>query len=388
MKLSTLATNIKPSLTLSITIKAKEMKKKGIDVISFGAGEPDFDTPINVKNAAKKAIDEGFTKYTPTSGIIELKEAIARKMKLDHHLNYKTSEVLVSNGAKQALFNIIMALVDKNDEVLIPVPYWVSYEEMIKIAGGKCIFIKTDDFKINPKILEKYLTSKTKILILNSPNNPSGVVYEEKELKELAKFAIKHNLIVISDEIYEKIIYGKTHHSIAEMNEKIKHQTIIINGISKSYAMTGWRIGYAVGNEEVIKAATRIQDHTTSNPSSVSQKAALEALTGPQDHLPKLVNEYKKRRDFMMKKLLEIEGIYPIEPQGAFYVFVNVSNLYNEKINNSMVFCQELLDRTNVAAIPGIAFGDDRFIRLSFATNMINIERGLIRFKKFCELNC
>ncbi len=387
MKISNLANQIKPSLTLSITTKAKEMKKQGIDVISFGAGEPDFDTPINVKNAAKKAIDEGFTKYTSTSGIIELKEAIVRKMQKDHHLDYKISEVLVSNGAKQALFNIIMALIDKDDEVLIPVPYWVSYEEMIKIAGGKSVFIKTENFKITPQILEKYLTPKTKLLILNSPNNPSGVVYEKKELKELAKFCVKHNLIVISDEIYEKIIYEKIHHSIAEMNEKIKKLTIIINGVSKSYGMTGWRIGYAIGPEEVIKAATRIQDHTTSNPSSISQKAALEALTGSQDHFPKLIGEYKKRRDFMMKKLLEIEDIYPIKPEGTFYVFVNISKLYNKEINNSMIFCEKLLEKANVAAVPGVAFGDDHFIRLSFATNMINIERGLIRLKKFCELN-
>ncbi len=387
MKISNLARSINPSLTLSITTKAKEMKKQGIDVISFGAGEPDFDTLINIKNAAKKAIDDGFTKYTATSGIIELKEAIVRKMQRDHYLDYKTSEVLVSNGAKQALFNIIMALVDKDDEVLIPIPYWVSYEEMIKIAGGKSVFIKTENFKITPQILEKYLTPKTKLLILNSPNNPTGVVYEEKELKELAKFCVKHNLIVISDEIYEKITYEKTHHSIAEMNEKIKNLTIIINGVSKSYGMTGWRIGYAIGPEEVIKAATRIQDHTTSNPSSISQKAALEALNGPQNHFSNLIGEYKKRRDFMIKKLEEIENIYPVKPEGAFYVFVNVSKLYNKEVNNSMTFCEKLLDKANVATIPGIAFGDDRFIRLSFAINMINIERGLIRLRKFCELN-
>ncbi len=385
MKLSTLTQQIQPSLTLSITAKAKEMKKQGVDVISFAAGEPDFDTLSNVKNAAKKAIDEGFTKYTPTSGIPELKQAIINKVRKDHYLKYRPTEVLVSNGAKQALFNIIMALIDKDDEVLIPVPYWVSYKEMIKIAGGKVVFVKSKTFKVSGDLLEKYLSPKTKMLILNSPNNPTGIVYEEKDLKDIAKFCLKHNIIVLSDEIYEGITYEKTQHSIAEVNEKIKNLTIIINGVSKTYAMTGWRIGYALGSEEVIKAATRIQDHTTSNPCSISQKAALEALTGLQDHLPKLVNEYKKRRDFMLKKLGEIKNIFPIKPEGAFYVFVNVSKLYNQKVNHSMTFCEKLLEEAKIACIPGIAFGDDNYIRLSFATNMINIDRGLTRLKNFCQ---
>jgi len=385
MKLSKRAQNIKPSLTLSITAKAKEMKKQGLDVISFGAGEPDFDTMHHIKEAAKKAIDDGFTKYTATSGVIELKEAICAKLRRDNHLYYQPKEIIVSTGAKQALFNLILTLIDEGDEVIIPVPYWVSYEEMVKFAGGKSVLLKTNNFKIDPLLFEKAITPKTKMLILNSPSNPTRVVYEEKELKILAQICIKNNIIVLSDEIYEKLIFGKKHHSIAGINEKIKKLTIVVNGVSKTYAMTGWRIGYAAGPEEVIKAATRIQDHSTSNPSSISQKAALAALTGPQDHIPKMVWEYKRRRDFMIERLERIQGVFASRPDGAFYVFVNVSELYGKDIKGSIDFCEKLLDQAYVAAVPGAAFGDDRFIRLSFATGMSNIQRGLERMAKFCE---
>lgn len=385
MKLSKRAKNIQPSLTLSITARAKEMKKQGLDVVSFGAGEPDFDTMIHIKDAAKKAIDDGFTKYTPTSGIVELKDAISAKLRRDNWLDFEPKEIIVSTGAKQSLFNMIMTLVDDGDEVIIPVPYWVSYEEMVKFAGGKSILFKTNNFKIDPIKLEKAVTEKTKMLILNSPSNPTGVVYEEKELKQIAQICIKHDIIVLSDEIYEKLIYGKKHHSIASINDKIRRLTIVVNGVSKTYAMTGWRIGYAAGPEEVIKAATRIQDHSTSNPSSISQKAALAALTGPQDHIGKMVWEYKRRRDFMVDRLNRIKGIYASRPDGAFYVFANIADFYNGEIKGSLEFCQKLLDEAYVAAIPGIAFGDDRFIRLSFATGMSNIERGLERLDKFCE---
>jgi len=385
MKLSKRAQNIQPSLTLSITAKAKEMKKQGLDVISFGAGEPDFDTMHHIKEAAKKAIDDGFTKYTPTSGIIELKEAICAKFRNDNRLSFDVSQILVSTGAKQSLFNIIMTLIDEGDEVIIPVPYWVSYEEMVKLAGGKSVFLKTNNFKLDPEQLEKSITPKTKMLILNSPANPSGVVYDEKELKQIAQICVKHNIIVLSDEIYEKLIYGKKHRSIANIDDKIKKLTVIINGVSKSYAMTGWRIGYAAGPTEIIKAATKIQDHTTSNPSSISQKAALAALTGPQDHIEKMIFEFKRRRDFMVDRLNRIEDIFVHRPDGAFYVFINVSKFYNHEVKNSLQFCQRLLDDAYVAAIPGIAFGDDRFIRLSFATSLTNIQRGLERMEKFCE---
>ena len=385
MKLSKKTASILPSATLSITAKAKEMKKQGKDVISFAAGEPDFDTLPAIKEAAKKAIDEGFTKYTATSGIIELKEAIVKKHWQDNHLKYQPNQILVSNGAKQALFNIIFTLVDNDDEVIIPLPYWVSYGEMVKIAGGKPVFLKTKNFKINPNDLEKIINKKTKLLILNSPNNPTGAVYEEKELKQIAQIVVKHKIFVISDEIYEKLVYGKKHVSIASFNQDIFKLTIVINGVSKSYAMTGWRIGWAAGNEAIIKVATRLQDHTTSNPCSISQKAALYALTSNQDHLPKMVAEYKRRRDFIIERVNRIKGIFAYRPDGAFYVFVNVSKLYNQEIKNSLIFCQKLLDEALVAAIPGSAFGDDQSIRLSFATSMEHIKRGLERLDKFCQ---
>ena len=385
MKLSKRIENISSSLTLSITAKAKEMKKQGLDVVSFGAGEPDFDTMLHIKADAKKAIDEGFTKYTPTSGISELKEAICQKLYQDNNLRYSPKEILVSNGAKQALFNLIVALVDQGDEVIVPVPYWVSYVEMVKFAQGIPVFLPTDNGKIDPKKLEEKITPKTKLLILNSPNNPTGAVLEKDELKKIAEVCVKYNIAVISDEIYEKLIYGKKHFSIASFNTKIKNLTIVVNGVSKSYAMTGWRIGYAAGPEEMIKAATRLQDHSTSNPSSISQKAALSALTGPQDHIPKMVYEFKKRRDFMLSQLKQIKNIYPITPDGAFYIFINVSKLYHQQINDSLKFCEKLLEDAYVAAIPGVGFGDDRFIRFSFATGMENIKRGLERFAKFCQ---
>jgi len=385
MKLSKRALAINPSMTLSITAKAKEMKKQGLDVVSFGAGEPDFDTMFHIKEAAKKAIDDGFTKYTPTSGIIELKEAICAKLRRDNWLNYEPKNIIVSTGGKQSLFNMVMVLVNPGDEVIIPIPYWVSYEEMVKLADGKCVFLKTNNFKINIQDLERAITPKTKMLIFCSPSNPTGVVYDEKELKQIASLCLKHNIYILSDEIYEKLIYGKKHVSIASVNEKIKKQVIVVNGVSKSYAMTGWRIGYAAAEEEIVKAATRLQDHTTSNPTSISQKAALAAINGPEDHIAKMVYEYKKRRDFMVERLNRIEGIVAPRPDGAFYVFANVSRFYNDEIKGSMDFCKKLLEDAYVAVVPGIAFGDDRYIRLSFAIGMEHIKRGLDRMEKFVE---
>ena len=385
MMLSKRAQNINPSLTISITTKAKEMKKQGLDVVSFAAGEPDFDTMFHIKEAAKKAIDEGFTKYTATSGIVELKEAVCAKFRRDNWLDYEPKNIIVSTGAKQSLFNMIMVLVDPGDEVIIPVPYWVSYGEMVKIAEGKCIFLKTNNFKINLQDLEKSITPKTKMLILNSPSNPTGVVYDEKELKQIASICLKHNIYVLSDEVYEKIIYGKKHVSIASVNEKIKKLVIVVNGVSKSYAMTGWRIGYAAAEEEIAKAAARLQDHSTSNPCSIAQKAALAALNGPEDHMAKMVYEYKKRRDFMIERLNRIDGMIVSRPDGAFYVFANVSKFYSDEVKGSMAFCQKLLEDAYVAAVPGLAFGDDHYIRLSFATGMEHIKRGLDRIEKFVE---
>lgn len=385
MKLSKRAQNLNPSLTLSITAKAKEMKKQGLDVVSFAAGEPDFDTMFHIKEAAKRAIDEGFTKYTASSGTTELKEAICAKFRRDNWLDFEPKNIIVSTGAKQSLFNMIMVLVDPEDEVIIPVPYWVSYEEMVKIADGKCVFLKTNNFKINPADLEKAITPKTKMLIFNSPSNPTGVVYDEKELKQIAAICQKHNLYILSDEVYEKLIYGKKHISIASVSEKIKKLVIVVNGVSKTYAMTGWRIGYAGAEEEIVKAATRLQDHTTSNPTSISQKAALAAINGPEDHVAKMVYEYKKRRDFMVDRLNRIDGMIALRPDGAFYVFANVSKFYSDEVKGSVIFCQKLLEDAYVATIPGLAFGDDRYIRLSFATGMEHIKRGLERVEKFCE---
>ena len=384
MKLSRRAQLINPSLTLSITARAKEMKRQGLDVISFGAGEPDFDTMQNIKDAAKKAIDDGFTKYTPTSGIMELKVAIAAKLRRDNWLDYDPTQILVSTGGKQALFNAIMTLVDHDNEVIIPLPYWVSYQEMVKLAGGSCVFIKTKDFKITGEDLERAITEKTKVFILNSPGNPTGAVYSEKELKILASICVKKNIFIISDEVYEKIVYDKKHISIASINEKIKALTVVINGVSKTYAMTGWRVGYAAANTEIIKAASRLQDHSTSNACSIAQKAALEAITGPQNHIPKMVYEYRKRRDYMVGKLNSIRGIKAPNPDGAFYVFADISDLYGEEISGSLKFCEKLLDEAYVAVIPGVAFGDDNSVRFSFATGMANIQRGLERIEKFC----
>lgn len=384
MKLSKRASSINPSLTLSITAKAKEMKKQGLDVVSFGAGEPDFDTMIHIKDAAKQAIDEGFTKYTATAGITELREAIAGKLRRDNWLDYKTNQILVSTGAKQALYEIIMTVVDSGDEVIVPVPYWVSYEEMVKMAGGVSVFIRTRGFKLDPEDLERAITPKTKMLILNSPVNPTGAVYDEKDLKKIAAICVKHNIFILSDEIYEKLVYDKKHVSIASINDKVKGITAVVNGISKSYSMTGWRLGYVAGPEEVIKVATRLQDHITSNASSISQKAALAAIDGPQDHIPKMIWEYKKRRDLMVEKLNSIEGVIAPLPDGAFYVFADVSAYYKGNIKGSIDFCTRLLDEAYVAVIPGVAFGDDRYVRLSYATGTEHIKRGLERMHKFC----
>lgn len=384
MMLSKRALQINPSPTLAITAKAKEMKKQGLDVVSFGAGEPDFDTPENVKAAAIQAIKDGFTKYTATSGIPELKQAICEKFKKDNGLDYLPENILVSAGAKQCLYNILQVLINPGDEVMIPVPYWVSYEEMVKLAGGVCKFLKpVKDFKINVAVLKKSVTKKTKLLMLNSPSNPTGAVYDAKELEEIAKFCVKHNIYVISDEIYEALIYGKKHVSIASFGSEIKKLTIVVNGLSKAYSMTGWRLGYCAGEKEIIKAATSLQDHSTSNANSITQKAAIEAITGPQDTVAMMRKAYVKRRDYMLKRLKAMKGLKVEKPDGAFYVFVDVSSLFNKTINDSVAFCKELLEKKHVAAIPGVAFGDDRYIRLSYATSDANIEKGLDRLGEF-----
>lgn len=392
MKLSKKAEDISPSITLAITAKAKELKESGVDVISFGAGEPDFNTPSNIIEAAYKAMKEGKTKYTATSGIKELKEEICKKFLRDNGLDYDLDQIIVCTGAKQCLADAFMAILNEGDEVIIPTPYWVSYPELVKIAGGVSVFMKgsiENHFKYEIEKLENIVTSKTKAIIINSPNNPTGTIYNKEELLELAKFAENHNLIIIADEIYEKLIYdGEEHISIASLTDYAYNNTIVINGLSKAAAMTGWRIGYAAANKEIIKLMTSIQSHMTSNTNSITQYAAIEALSNTEDSLNKMVKEFDNRRKYMINRLDSIKGINYILPKGAFYIMVNVSGVYGksineEKITDSLSFSKELLKEENVAVIPGIGFGLDDYIRLSYATSMENIENGIDRIEKF-----
>jgi aspartate aminotransferase len=383
MKLSKRTQAVKPSLTLTITSKAKALRKQGIDVIGFGAGEPDFDTPDEIKNEAKKALDAGHTKYTPTAGIPELRQGIVKKLKGDNGLDYKETEILVSCGAKHSCFNIVMALCDAGDELLIPAPYWVSYPEMAHLAEAKPVIIPTTEenrFLMTAKDLEEKITPKSKALFLNSPSNPTGMIYEKKELEEIAQVAIKNNLFVISDEIYEKIIYdGKKHISIASLGEEIKKRTIVINGFSKSYSMTGWRMGYAAGPEEIIRAANRLQDHSTSGANSITQYAGIAALNLNESYIEQMRQTFQKRRDLIVTELNEIPGVTCLKPEGAFYVFPNISGLGKD----SLTLADELLEQARVALVPGVAFGSDQHVRLSYATSEENIKEGLKRIKSF-----
>lgn len=390
MSISKKVSLISSSVTLAISAKAKQMKADGIDVVGFGAGEPDFDTPEHIKEAAKKAIDEGFTKYTSASGIKELKEAICRKFKNDNNLDYSPDEVLISCGAKHSIFNTILALCSEGDEVILPSPYWVSYPEMIKVAGARSVILPTtqeNNFKITPQQLQEALTSKTKLLILNSPSNPTGMIYTKDELVSISNILIEKGIFCISDEIFEKIIYdGQEHVSIASLNNKVKELTIVINGVSKAYSMTGWRIGYAAGPKEIIKAMSNLQSHSTSNPTSISQRAALVALEGTQESLHNMVTEFDKRRDYIVKRLKSINGISCLKPQGAFYVFPDVSQIIrrtfrNQTARDSILLAQILLEEANVAVVPGNAFGAGEHIRLSYAISMENISKGLDRLE-------
>ncbi|MBM3244792.1 MAG: pyridoxal phosphate-dependent aminotransferase [Candidatus Omnitrophica bacterium] len=391
MLLSDKVRHISPSPTLSITAKANKMKAEGINIIGFGAGEPDFDTPLNIKEAAKKAIDKGFTKYTPTAGIKELKEAICAKFKKDNNLEYAPDEVLVSCGAKHSIFNIVLALCGEGDEVILPSPYWVSYPEMVKVAGAKSVILNTTQetkFKITPEQLKNAINQKTKLLILNSPSNPTGMVYSEQELKEISKIVLKAGIYCLADEIYEKVIYDENHISIASLGSEMKQKTIVVNGVSKAYSMTGWRIGYCAGPKEIIQAMSNLQDHSTSNPTSIAQAASVEALTGSQDDLSKMVAEFKERRDFMVNRVNAIKGLHTLKPQGAFYCWINISSILNKSINNkkisnSLELTDVLLQAAHVAVVPGGVFGDDNYIRLSYATSMGNIVEGLNRIENF-----
>ena len=380
---------IQPSVTLAITAKAKAMKKAGIDVIALSAGEPDFDTPENIREAAIQAINRGFTKYTPAVGTPELREAICEKFKKENGLLYESSQVIVSCGGKHSISLAIMALVGEGDEVVIPAPYWVSYPEQVKLTGGTPVILepeKENGLKITPGQLKKAISSRTKLFILNSPSNPSGVVYSEEELKELARVALEAGIFVLSDEIYEKIIYdGVAHHSIAAQ-EGMQEQTIVVNGVSKSYAMTGWRIGYAAGPGEIIQAMGKIQSQQTSNACSIAQAAALEALTGPQESVERMRKAFDKRRKYIVQRANSIPGISCPEPQGAFYVFPDVSIFYgtslgDTRIDGSVSLCDFLLEEQKVACVPGAGFGADNHIRLSYATSMENIEQAMDRIE-------
>lgn len=389
MILSRKAQNIGASLTLALTAKAGELKKEGIDVVSFGVGEPDFNTPKNIIEAATRAMEEGKTKYTATSGIVELKEAIAKKLHDDNGLNYGTKNIIISTGAKQSLANVFMAILNPGDEVIIPVPYWVSYPELVKLSDGVPVFIETkkeNDFKVTYDELKSVLSENTKAIVINSPNNPTGTVYSKKDLEVIAKFAEENDLIIISDEIYEKLIYGKEKHiSIASLSEDAFKRTVVINGFSKAYAMTGWRIGYAACyDEELIKVMNNVQSHMTSNTNSIAQFAALEALNGDQETIKNMVKEFSLRRELMIELISGIEDLTFIEPKGAFYVMIDVSKVLKKaNIKGSMEFANLLLKEEKVVVIPGIAFGEDNFIRLSYATSKEEIIKGLKRIKKF-----
>jgi aspartate aminotransferase len=388
VKLAERISTIKPSPTLAITAKANALKAEGRDVISFGAGEPDFDTPDHIKMAAVKAIEEGFTKYTPVDGICELKDAIISKLSRDNRLVYNRSEIVVSCGAKHTLYNLSQVLFEEGDEVIIPSPYWVSYLDMVLLSGAKPVILKTGEaqgFKILPKQLEAAISRNTKALIMNSPSNPTGAVYTARELAALAEVVSDKEMLVISDDIYEKIIYdGKPFTNIASLSPELKNKSIVVNGVSKTYAMTGWRIGYAAGPEEIIKAMTKLQSQNTSNPTSISQWAAVEALNGNQESVTEMVDEFRRRRNVIVEKLNAIPGVTCMLPHGSFYVFPDVSSLFGRSyqgkaLSNSSDFAAYLLDAANVAVIPGIDFGHDNHIRLSYATSLKNIEEGLKR---------
>lgn len=393
--LSEKASKLSPSVTLEITAKAKSMKAKGLDVISFGAGEPDFNTPENIRKEGIRAIEEGLTKYTPASGIKELKEAVCEKLKKDNNLDYNIENIIISNGAKHSIYNALLAIINPGDEVIIGVPYWVSYPELIKLAGGIPVLIDTkedNDFKFTINDLQKAKTEKTKAIILNSPSNPTGSIYQKDELIEIANWAVENNIFVISDEIYEKLVYDGEHISIACLNENIKRLTIVINGMSKAYAMTGWRIGFLAAHREIAQLINNIQSHTTSNPCSISQYASVVALNGNQDAVNNMKKEFEKRRDYMVEAVNSINNLSCRKPKGAFYIMVNISNIKGKSIkgktiNSSLDLAKILLDEGKVAVIPGIAFGNDDYIRLSYATSMENIKLGLKRIKDIIENN-
>jgi aspartate aminotransferase len=385
MEISTRAAQLTPSLTLSIDSKAKAMKSEGIDICGFGAGEPDFDTPEHIKAAAIAALEGGFTKYTPSSGLPELRQAIADKFAADNGLEYRPSQVIVSNGAKHSCYNAILATCEPGDEVIIPSPYWVSYPDMVRLAGAEPVIVQTNErngWKMSAEDFENAMTPRTKMVIMNSPNNPSGSVYSREELEAIVEVAAEEDIYILSDEIYEKLVYDDAKHvSIASLSKQAYDLTITINGFSKSYAMTGWRLGYMGAPEAIAKAVDSIQSHSTSNPCSFAQKGGIAALKGDQQPLSDMHDEFDMRRNYMYDRISKIANITAVKPRGAFYVLVNISQLGL----NSQNFSDRLLSKANVAVIPGAAFGDDRTIRLSYATSIDVIKKGLDRFQDFCR---
>jgi aspartate aminotransferase len=385
MQLSSRATSLTSSLTLSIDRKAKAMKSEGIDVCSFGTGEPDFDTPEHIKAAAMASLEAGFTKYTPSSGIPELREAIADKFLAENGIDYKPSQIIVSNGAKHSCANAILATCQFGDEVIIPTPYWLSYPEMVRIAGAEPVFVQTSEengWKLTPEDFENAMTPRTKMIILNSPGNPTGAVYSKEELEALATVAVEEEILILSDEIYEKLVYDDVKHvSIASLGQEYNDLTITVNGFSKAYAMTGWRLGYLGAPEPIVKAIDSIQSHTTSNACSFAQKGALAALKGDQQPVFDMRDEFNLRRQYMINRFSKMQNISIVRPQGAFYILANVSKLGLTSQN----FADRLLSKANIAVVPGIAFGDDRTIRFSYATSLDVIKKGMDRFEEFCR---
>src|SRR5690242_4292227 len=384
-KISHRAAALSPSLTLAIDSKAKQMKAEGLDVVGFGAGEPDFDTPQHIKDAAAKALAAGFTKYTPAAGIPELRQAIADKHKRENGLHFKPSQCIVSCGGKHSCYNVILATCEEGDEVIIPAPYWLSYPEMVKLAGAKPVILPTTDkteFKVTPEQLRAAITPKTRLFVLNSPSNPTGSVYTPEETRALGDICVEQGVLIMSDEIYEHLLYdGAKVKSVASFSPAHYDHTIIVHGLAKAWSMTGWRLGFLAAPEPIAKAIDAVQSHSTSNPTSFAQKGGVAALTGPQDHLKTWLAEFDKRRRFAHKKLNSISGISCVNAKGAFYLFPNISKTGL----NSSDFCAKLLEAEKVAAVPGIAFGADDYIRLSYATSMANIEKGLDRIEKFCK---
>ncbi len=384
MEPANIAKKITPSLTLAIDSKAKALKAEGKDICGFGAGEPDFDTPDHIKLAAAQALAEGFTKYTPSSGIPELRQAISEKFKVDNGVDYKPNQIIVSCGAKHSVYNALLATCNPGDEVVIPAPYWVSYPEMVKLVGAEPYIVKTsaaNNYKMTPEELQAAISPSTKMVILNSPGNPTGSVYTENELAALVEVAMEDDLYILSDEIYEKIVYDDAKHfSIASMSKKVYEHTITVNGFSKSYAMTGWRLGYLAASDAIAKAIDSIQSHSTSNPTSFAQKGAVAALRESQDCVNEMLKAFTSRRKLMYEGLTSLPGVNCVKPMGAFYMLPDISSFGM----TSTQFCEALLEQALVAAVPGIAFGDDRVIRLSYACSTENIEKGVSRLKDFC----